>query len=103
MPVNPILNSFINGDSLRQFQFQLLSCNYYGADVMQNMSNSKYYEDLYKLIEKFNRERNLPDIEGIKTIECLNNGGILDASTNTARYSIQMRVTYYENQRGVNK
>lgn len=96
LPVEPILERYINGDSLRQFQFQLLSCNDYGADVMQNISNSTYYEKLYDLIEKNNKSKVLPDINGIVSIECLNNGAILDAGTNTARYSIQMRITYFK-------
>ena len=96
IPVNPIVESYINGSSLRQFQFQLLSCNAYGADVMQNMANSSFYENLYETIENNSKKKNLPDIVGIQKIECLNSGGILDATTNTARYSIQMRILYFK-------
>lgn len=92
--VNPIIKKYINGSSKRQFQFQLISCNYYGADVLQNMANSKFYENLYTLIEKNNSKRIFPNIDGIESIECLDNGAILDATTNTARYSIQMKITY---------
>lgn len=92
--VNPILKKYIDGSSLRQYQFQLISCNYYGADVMQNMANSKFYEELYDRIESNNDDGILPDIKGIESIECLNNGAILDVTTNTARYSIQMKITY---------
>lgn len=92
--VNPILKKYIDGSSLRQYQFQLISCNYYGADVMQNMANSKFYEELYDKIESNNDDGILPDIKGIESIECLNNGAILNVTTNTARYSIQMKITY---------
>lgn len=95
--VDPIIERWITGQSIRQYQFELISCNDYGADVMQNMANSKFYEELYDLIEKNNKESTLPDIEGIQKIECLNNGAILDANTNTARYSIQMKITYFKN------
>lgn len=94
IPVNPILEKHIEGSSLRQYQFQLLSCNYYGADVMQNIENSTFYEKLYDLIEDNNNKGILPNIKGIESIECLDNGAILDATTNTARYSIQMKITY---------
>lgn len=96
IPVNPIVEKYINGDSLRQFQFQLLSCNDYSADVLQNMANSTFYENLYETIENNNRKKILPKIEKIKSIECLNNGAILNAGTNTARYSIQMKILYYK-------
>ena len=92
--VNPILESYVNGDTLRQFQFQLLSCNNYGADVMQNMSNSTYYEQLYELIENNSNKGLLPNVDNVISLECLNNGAILDAGTNTARYSIQMKLKY---------
>lgn len=92
--VDPILNKYIDGSSLRQYQFQLISCNYYGADVMQNIANSTFYENLYNLIEENNDAGILPKIKGIESIECLNNGAILDVTTNTARYSIQMKITY---------
>ena len=94
IPVNSILEKYVDGSSLRQYQFQLLSCNDYGADVMQNIENSSYFENLYELIETNNNKGILPDINGIESIECLNNGAILDATTNAARYSIQMRITY---------
>lgn len=94
IPVDPILEKYVDGSSLRQYQFQLISCNDYGADVLQNMANSQFYEDLYDLIENNNKNKIWPDINGIESIECLNNGAILDATTNTARYSIQMKITY---------
>ncbi|MEI3530684.1 MAG: hypothetical protein V8Q75_06490 [Bacilli bacterium] len=63
---------------------------------MQNIANSSFYENLYELIEKNNKNKILPKIKGIDSIECLNNGAILNAGTNTARYSIQMKITYYK-------
>jgi len=96
IPINPVVQSFVNGDSLNQLQFQLLSCNSYGADIIQNISNNTFYEEFYKKIKKNNDLGVLPKIEGIETIECLDNGAIASATTNTARYSILMRITYYE-------
>lgn len=96
IPVDPILEKYIDGSSLRQYQFQLISVNSYGADVIQNMENSSYYEKLYSLIEDNNSNEILPNVDGIYSIECLNNGSILDAGTNTARYAIQMRITYFK-------
>lgn len=58
------------------------------------MANSEFYENLYTLIEEYNKTGVFPDIDGIETIECLNNGGVDITDVNTARYSIQMRITY---------
>ncbi len=101
VPINPILETYRDGSSKRQFQFQLLSCNSYGADVLQNISNSSFYEDLYNLIEYNSKHKIRPKIKGIQSIECLDNGGILDASPNTAKYAILMRITYIKFREGL--
>ena len=42
-----------------------------------------------------NKHHILPDIKGIQSIECLSNGTIQDVQKGTAKYVIQMRITYY--------
>jgi len=96
VPVDPIVETYINGISYRQYQFQLLSCQEYGSDVMTNLSNSSFYGELYEKIEKLNKERTLPNIKGIDKIKCLDNGAIQSATPNTARYSILMQILYYK-------
>lgn len=91
---NPILEKYINGSSLRQFQFRLVSCEDYGPEIAQNISNNEFYENFYSKIEKNNKAKKLPKIDGIVGIECLDDGAIINAETNTARYSILMRITY---------
>lgn len=98
MPVNPKIQDgqYIDGSGERQYQFQLISRNDYSADVMQNIANSSYYEHLYNAIEDLNNKKILPQIDDIQSIECLNNGAILNATTNTAQYAIQMKITYFK-------
>lgn len=96
IPNNPIIEEYANGGSYRELQFRLASKEYYGAGVIQNLENSEIYEKIYDIIEKNNRDGILPDIEGIESIECLNNGGIDYTEANTAKYAIQMRITYYK-------
>lgn len=96
IPVEPIIEMYLDGSSLKQFQFQIISCNDYGPDVFQNMSNSSFYEQLYKTIEMNNDKRLLPQIDGIQSIECLDNGTLLNTTTNTAKYAIQMKITYLD-------
>lgn len=96
IPVEPILRPYKDGGSLRQFVFNFASKNYYGADVVQNMANTEFYEDFSALIEDNNRKGVLPEIDGIQSIECLSNGTINEDNTNNAKYVIQMRITYYK-------
>ena len=96
IPVEPILRPYKDGGSLRQFVFNFASKNYYGADVIQNMKNTEFYEDFSELIEDNNKKGVLPNIKGIQSIECLNNGTINEDNTDNAKYVIQMRITYYK-------
>ena len=96
IPVEPIIKPYKDGGSLRQFVFQFGSREYFGADVIQNMANTEFYEDFSALIEDNNKKGVLPKIDGIQSIECLNNGTINEDNTDNAKYVIQMRITYYK-------
>ena len=97
IPVEPVIRQYADGSSLRQFVFQFGSREYFGADVIQNMKNTEFYEDFSELIEDNNRKGVLPKINCIQSIECLNNGTINEDNTDNAKYVIQMRITYYKN------
>ena len=97
IPVEPVIRQYADGSSLRQFVFQFGSREYFGADVIQNMKNTEFYEDFSALIEDNNKKGVLPKIKGIQSIECLNNGTINEDNTDNAKYVIQMRITYYKN------
>ena len=94
IPVEPVLRPYRDGGSLNQYVFQFGSREFYDNSVAQNINNLGFYERFQEEIETNNKNGVLPDIKGIQSIECLNNGAILDATTNTARYSIQMKITY---------
>lgn len=96
IPVEPIIKPYKDGGSLRQFVFQFGSREYYGADVVQNMANTEFYENFSALIEDNNKKGVLPKIDGIQSIECLSNGTINEDNTDNAKYVIQMRITYYK-------
>ena len=96
IPAEPIIKAYKDGGSLRQFVFQFGSREYFGADVIQNMANTEFYEDFSALIEDNNKKGVLPKINGIQSIECLNNGTINEDNTDNAKYVIQMRITYYK-------
>ena len=94
VPVDPFIDRYTCGISLKEFRFQLLSCTDYSADVVQNILNNDFYEKLCNTIEKLNKQKKLPKITGIQSIKCLDNGALVDANTNTARYAILMKITY---------
>ena len=96
IPAEPVIKQYSDGSTLRQFVFQFGSREYYGADVVQNMANTEFYENFSALIEDNNKKGVLPNIDGIQSIECLSNGTINEDNTDNAKYVIQMRIIYYK-------
>ena len=94
IPVEPVLKSYSDGGSLRQYVFQFGSREFYDNSVAQNINNLGFYEKFQEEIETNNKNGVLPDIKGIQSIECLSNGTIQDVQSGTAKYVIQMRITY---------
>ena len=94
IPVEPVVRPYTDGSSLRQYVFQFGSREYYDNGVAQNIENLDFYERFKNEIETKNRNGILPDVEGIQSIECLTDGTIQDVQNGTAKYIIQMRITY---------
>lgn len=94
IPVEPIIRNYTDGSSLRQYVFQFGSREYYDNGVAQNIENLDFYEKFKDEIETNNKNGVLPNIDGIQSIECLTDGTIQDVQNGTAKYIIQMRITY---------
>ena len=94
IPVEPKLRPYRDGGSLNQYVFQFGSREFYDNSVAQNINNLGFYERFQEEIETNNKNGVLPNIKGIQSIECLNNGTIQDVQNGTAKYVIQMRITY---------
>ncbi len=97
IPIEPILKQYADGSYLGQLTFQFCSREYYDDSNDQNIDNLDFYEKFQQEIEYNNEHGILPDIDGIQSIECLSNGTIQDIENKTAKYVIQMRITYFKN------
>lgn len=96
---DPVVKKYVDGGALKQYVFAFGSREYYGADTIQNIENSGFYERFSNWIEEQNDIGNLPILTGnkeAKSIEVLTSGYLFDSSEDNARYQIQMRLTYYE-------
>jgi len=104
MPIVPILKRYVNGDSIRQYAFIFTSREPYGADVLQNIDNSGFYEKFADEIETKNDNRVFPilasNLEG-REIKVTSTGYAFAVSETTAQYQIQMRLKYYKKQGGI--
>jgi hypothetical protein len=99
VPTNPIIKTYVNGDSIRQFQFIFASREPYGADVLQNISNSGFYFDFANWIEEQNNNDNFPLLDDgyeSQEIKVLSPGYAFAVSVDQARYQIELRLKYYK-------
>lgn len=101
-PVNPILKKYTSGSSLRQFPFIFASRESYGADTLQNIANSGFYEKLAAWVEKQSEDGDLPQLDEYRIpqyIEVLSGGYPFDTGDSTARYQITMNFVYMQDYR----
>lgn len=92
--IEPILRPYTDGGYLGQLTFNFGSREFYDDSNAQNIENLDFYEKFQTQIEENNKNHILPNIDGIQSIECLSNGTIQDVQKGTAKYVIQMRITY---------
>lgn len=94
MNVNQVLRSYRDGGKLMQYPFSLMSAEIRSQDVLDQIQACGFYEDLQDWIEEQNEIGNLPNIEGIQSIEVKMPGCIVSADNDVAFYQIQCRLTY---------
>ena len=92
---NPIIDQFLVGANI-QFLFTFDSKLYWNEDIQNNIDNSKFFEKFKKWLEKNNKNRMFPKIEGIYEIGATTNGYIFATNANEAIYRIQCYLNYYK-------
>ncbi len=98
-PTTSIVKQYVDGSVIKQFVFVFGSREYYGPDVLQNIENSGFYEELSEWFDEQSKIGNLPTLKDGKKaikIEALTTGYLFDATEDNARYQIQARLIYYE-------
>lgn len=96
IPTDTEVESWIIGISKKRDVYSFRSRMSYSQDTINNLKNIGFFEKFEEIIKSNNNEGNLPEIEGIESIECLNCGTMNNAETKTAEFDIQIQVTYRE-------
>lgn len=97
IPSNPYIKKFVDGTGgLKQITFDFTVQAPLSSNAIDNLINSKFCEDFMDWIEKQNRLKIFPDIDGAFKIECTSPGYILTKTDTTAIYIIQLNFQYYE-------
>ena len=94
---SPVIKKYVDGSSIRQYQFNFNSREFYGMDRLQAIQNSTFYEKFGEWVEEQSHEGNLPELpEGMEalSISVLTPGYLFDMSMDTARYQIQLQLKY---------
>ncbi len=94
IPVASVVQKWITGTTLYRDVYSFRSRMNYSADVISNIKNIGFFEMFENLISDKNRSGDLPQIEGIQTIACLNCGTFNNGDTNTAEFDIQIQIEY---------
>ena len=99
VPCAPVVRKYTDGSCMKQFLFIFASREFFSEDVAQNIENLGFYEKFEDWIKEQNDEGILPDLGDDRepvSIEVITGGYAFEADTNTARYQIQLRLTYEE-------
>lgn len=99
VPVGEVVRTYVDGSSMRQFEFIFASREFYGASVMLQLENAGFYQQFSEWIQEQNTTRNFPVLENGKEsvqIEVVTGGYLFSDSADTARYQIQCRLTYFQ-------
>ena len=96
VPTSSTIEKWVNGVEIHRDVYSFRSRMAYSQYTINNLLNIGFFEKFENIIKSNNKKGVLPNIEGIKSIECLNCGTMLSANTNTAEFDIQIQITYRE-------
>lgn len=99
VPVTPIIKQYLDGSSNRQFLFVLATRAYYGEHIRQQIDNLGFFEDFEEWLNTQNRAQTFPDLGNGRTgrkLEVTTSGYVFAPDTDTARYQIQCRLSYFQ-------
>lgn len=94
MPIEREVERWTIGICLYRDVFSFRSRMNYSQDTYNNLLNIGFFEEFEARIKEKSKEGNLPDIEGIEAVRCLNCGTQNNATTDTAEFDIQIQIEY---------
>ena len=96
IPSQSVVSKWLIGTTKKRDLYSFRSRKDYSQDSINNLENIGFFEQFENIIKEKNKNGDLPDIDNIEAIECLNTGTMRNATTNTAEFDIQIQITYRE-------
>ena len=96
---SPVLRTYVDGSSIRQYQFNFNSREAYSMDRILAIQNESFYEDFCNWVEEQSMIGNLPEMpEGCEAqaLTVLTPGFMLDATMENAFYQVQLQLQYFK-------
>lgn len=96
---SPILQSYVDGSSIRQYLFYFNTRDVYSMDRILAIQNENFYEEFCNWVEDQNAIGDLPQMPVGCTALHLNvlaPGFMLDASMDNAFYQVQLQLQYFK-------
>lgn len=98
LPADPIIKRYVDGGTVRQFQFAFTSKDRFDGDTRTGIENSGFCQQLTEWVEKNNNNNVLPVMSDSKhtpvIVEIMSSGYLFDMDADFARYQIQCRLVY---------
>lgn len=98
-PINPLIKRYVDGDELKQFAFIFTTKSVMSGDLITQLENSAFFDNLIEWIEAQNYKKIYPKLDGERyptKLEIVTNGYLSSADVGTGQYQIQMRLVYME-------
>ena len=96
---SPVLRRYVDGSTVRQYQFNFNSREAYSMDRILAVQNESFYEELCDWVEEQSLAGNLPELpEGCEAqaLKVLAPGFLVDAAMESAYYQIQLQLQYFK-------
>ena len=96
---SPVLKRYVDGSSIRQYQFNFNSREAYSMDRIMAIQNESFYEDFCNWVEEQSRRGNLPEMPPgceAQALSVLAPGFMLDATMENAFYQVQLQLQYFK-------
>lgn len=96
---SPVVKRYVDGSSIRQYQFNFNSRDSYSMDRILAIQNERFYEDFCGWVEEQNKAGNLPEMpEGCEaqSLTVLAPGFMMDATMENAYYQVQLQLRYFK-------
>lgn len=100
IPTETVIKKWITGDEIHRDVYSFRSRKSYSQDTIVNLQNMGFFEHFETAINYNNKKGNLPDIDGIESIVCLNCATLNSADGKQAEFDIQIQITYKYNEEG---